>query len=325
MKIQIGTIQVKPGRREANTQHIRELADSIKELGLLNPVTVDQDHALIAGLHRLEAVKLLGWLEIECTVSSLEGLQAELAEIDENFVRSDLSTLEYGEMLLRRKEIYESLHPETKATYDGGKFRGNQHQNVVADKMSDTTKSFVDDTAEKLKVDPRTVRRQIQTAKNLTQETKEIIKGTDTKISKKAAMKLSRLEPEQQKEAATLLAAKDIKSVDEFTAAKVREPAPVSTVPYSLPEGGYSTIKESVAALKNPDIDCSCTPDNFLAEFTAFVRKYLREIEWYSNPYYEAAYPFISPEQLDYLRQQIDSVQSANANLINQIERKMEK
>lgn len=175
MKIQIDAIQVKPGRREANIQHIRELADSIKELGLLNPVSVDQDHTLIAGLHRLEAIKLLCWLEIECTVSILEGLRAELAEIDENFVRSDLSTLEYGEMLLRRKELYESLHTETKATYDGGKFRGNQHQRVVADKMSATTKSFVDDTAEKLNVDSRTVRRQIQTAKNLTQETKEII------------------------------------------------------------------------------------------------------------------------------------------------------
>lgn len=47
MKIQIDAIQVKPGRREANTQHIRELEDSIKELGLLNPVTVDKDNALV--------------------------------------------------------------------------------------------------------------------------------------------------------------------------------------------------------------------------------------------------------------------------------------
>lgn len=48
MKIQIDAIQVKPGRREANMQHIRELA-----------------------------------------------------EIGENFVRSDLSTLEYGDTGVR--------------------------------------------------------------------------------------------------------------------------------------------------------------------------------------------------------------------------------
>ncbi len=84
--------------------------------------------------------------------------------------------------------------------------------NNVSDKMSATSKSFVQDTAEKLGVVPRTIERQIQTAKNLTPETKEIIKKSDQKISKEAALKLSRLGPEQQKEAAALLAAKEIRT-----------------------------------------------------------------------------------------------------------------
>lgn len=111
--VPISEIKVNPGRREARTEDIRELADRISEVGLLNPVTVDCGHTLIAGLHRLEAAKLLGWTEIECMVSGLEGLQVELAEIDENFVRADLSPVDYGNLLLRRKEIYETLHPET--------------------------------------------------------------------------------------------------------------------------------------------------------------------------------------------------------------------
>ena len=67
MKIQVNEIQVREGRRELDTDHVRELADSIRELGLLNPITVDKDHFLIAGLHRLEAVKLLEWRSVECT------------------------------------------------------------------------------------------------------------------------------------------------------------------------------------------------------------------------------------------------------------------
>lgn len=106
MRLSIKEIQVKEGRRSLDTCHVGELADSIREIGLLNPLTIDRDNFLIAGLHRLEAVKRLGWTEVDCTVSSLEGLAAELAEIDENIVRSDMSTLEYGEILLRRKEIY---------------------------------------------------------------------------------------------------------------------------------------------------------------------------------------------------------------------------
>lgn len=126
---------------------------------LLNPVTVDCGHTLIAGLHRLEAAKLLGWTEIECTVSGLEGLQVELAEIDENFVRADLSPVDYGNLLLRRKEIYETLHPETR---NGGDCRSEKIRSAKC--ASDSAKSFVDDTAEKLGVAPSTVRRQRQKA-----------------------------------------------------------------------------------------------------------------------------------------------------------------
>ena len=107
--IPINEITVSPGRREAAPGDVKELADSILELGLINPVMVDQSYTLIAGLHRLEAMKLLGRTEIECTVSDLAGLQAELAEIDENFIRKDLSDAEFRELLLRRKEIYESV------------------------------------------------------------------------------------------------------------------------------------------------------------------------------------------------------------------------
>jgi len=209
----IPTVEVKinPGRRTANPEHIQELAKSISEIGLLNPITVDHRNVLIAGLHRLEAAKLLNWPEIECTVSSLEGLQAELAEIDENFIRNDLSPVEYGDLLLRRKAIYESLYPEAR---NGGDRKSEKIRSAKC--ASDSVKSFVDDTAEKLGVNPSTVRRQIQTAKNLAPEAKEIIRNADAKITKKDALKLSLMEPEQQKEAASQLAAGEIRSVGEY-------------------------------------------------------------------------------------------------------------
>lgn len=230
MQVPIREIRIRDGRRRLDSGHVQELADSIRELGLLNPVTIDRGNSLIAGFHRLEAAKMLGWTEIECTVSSLGGLQAKLAEIDENIVRSDLSALEYGEILLRRKEIYETLHPETR---HGGDRKSDEIKTTKS--RFENVKSFVQDTADKLGVVPRTVERQIQTAKNLVPEAKEIIRDTDTKLSKKAAMKLSRLEPEQQKEAATLLAAKKIRSVDEYMARTETE-NPL----YSLPNAAES-------------------------------------------------------------------------------------
>ena len=114
MLISISEIIVSTGRREALPKDVQALADSISAVGLLNPVTVDCRNNLIAGFHRLEAAKLLGWAEIECTVCDLEGLQLELAEIDEDFIRKDLSDGEFRELLLHRKKVYEKLHPETK-------------------------------------------------------------------------------------------------------------------------------------------------------------------------------------------------------------------
>lgn len=60
-------------------------------------------------------MKLLGWKEVDCSITGLNGLSAELAELDENLARANLSPLELGELLARRKDIYESLYPKTKA------------------------------------------------------------------------------------------------------------------------------------------------------------------------------------------------------------------
>lgn len=329
MKIPVENIYIKEGRREVNARHVQELAESIQELGLLNPITVDKGHTLIAGFHRLEAVKLLEWPEIECTVSSLEGLQAELAEIDENLVRHDLNFIEEGEQLARRKEIYETLHPETRQ----GKRNGQTSKTETVSVLE--VKPFAEDTAEKIGVAARTVRNKIQVAKNLTPEVKEIAK--ENKIGFKNAVKLSRLEPEQQKEAAELLAANEIKSVDEYNAVRQeartleppdianqepKESIPVPDVPYTLPDKRFATIKESVDDLKDPDKDCSCTADSFLAEFSAFVQKFDREIKWYHNPYYQVVYPSLTQVQLDYLHQQTDSICSAVEAFYHEVERK---
>lgn len=332
MQIPISQINVSEGRREADQEAVQELMDSISKVGLLNPITVDQEYALIAGLHRLEAAKLLGWTEIECTVSSLEGLLAELAEVDENVVRRGLSAVEYSDLLLRRKEIYEALHPETK---NGGDQKSEKIRTSKC--RSDSMKSFVQDTAEKLGVGRRTVERQIQTAKNLTAEAKDIIRDTGTKITKKDALKLSRLEPDQQRDAASQLAAGEIKSMGEYhpTPAEPEEPPPVPepppeapappSVPYSLGDKHYASVEESIADLKNPDKDCSYTPDTLLADIDGFVDTFHKNFAWYSDPFCTVVFPSISQAQFSFVRQRFATIFSAMEDLLNLMERNINK
>lgn len=199
MQIKISEIKINPGRRDTQQRNVEELARSIAAVGLMNPITVTQDNTLIAGLHRLEAVKLLGWTEIECTISDADGLQAELAEIDENFVRAGLSHRELGDLLLRRKELYEAIHPETRQGQRNGQTAKNDNLTVLQ------AKPFSEDTADKLGVSKRTVERLVQTAANLTPEAKKTIRDAGDKITKGDALKISRLPPDQQEEAAAVL------------------------------------------------------------------------------------------------------------------------
>ena len=325
MLVPISEIKVNAGRREADPEGVQELVDSISKVGLLNPITIDREHTLIAGLHRLEAAKLLGWTEIECNVSSLEGLLAELAEVDENVVRKGLSAVEYSDLLLRRKEIYEALHPETK---NGGDQKSEKIRTSKC--RSDSMKSFVQDTAEKLGVGRRTVERQIQTAKNLTTEAKDIIRDTGTKITKKDALKLSRLEPEQQRDAASQLAAGEIKSMGEYHPAPAEEPQPPEppmppSVPYTLGDKHYASIEESVADLKNPNKDCSYNPDTLLADIDGFVDSFHKNFAWYNDPFCTVVFPDISLVQFDFVRQRFTTITSAIEDLLNLMERNMNK
>ena len=199
MRVRISEIKINPGRRNTQQRNVKELARSIATVGLMNPITVTQDSTLIAGLHRLEAVKLLGWTEIECVVSEAGGLQAELAEIDENFVRAGLSHRELGDLLLRRKELYEAIHPETCQGQRNGQTAKNANFSLLE------TKSFAQDTADKLGVSKRTVEQLVQTARDLTPEAKKTIRDAGDKITKGAALKISKLSPDQQAEAAAVL------------------------------------------------------------------------------------------------------------------------
>ena len=65
MRININEIKINEGRRATTPEAIDAITASIREVGMMNPITVTADHTLIAGLHRLEAAKRLGWTEIE--------------------------------------------------------------------------------------------------------------------------------------------------------------------------------------------------------------------------------------------------------------------
>lgn len=74
---------------------IEDLANDIKENGLINPPVVTTDFELVAGERRLRAMKYLGYQQIEVRVMKVDDAEHMLKlEINENESRKDFTRLE---------------------------------------------------------------------------------------------------------------------------------------------------------------------------------------------------------------------------------------
>lgn len=105
--IYVKGIHVVGKRRPLNEKKVRALCASIKEIGLQTPITahkVKNKLVLVAGAHRLEAVKRLGWSSIPCVVVPYDKTVNRIWQLSENFYRAELSALD-------RAETIEELRP----------------------------------------------------------------------------------------------------------------------------------------------------------------------------------------------------------------------
>jgi ParB/RepB/Spo0J family partition protein len=214
--IKIKEIKINKNRRKVDDKKIKELSESIKELGLLNPITINTDKTLIAGMHRLEACKLLGYDEIKVNIVNLDSLLSELAEIDENLIRNELDWIDGDKQLARRKYIYEELHPETKHGISGAISKHNSANDIMS-----SAKTFTENTADKVGVTARTVQRSIKRSNDIVEDLKPKLKELD--VSKTEGTLISRQEPEVQKKIVKLLEKKKISVTDAIKEIKKEE------------------------------------------------------------------------------------------------------
>jgi hypothetical protein len=145
--------------RKLDTSKVAELAKSMEEVGLIQPVVVRPQpglgYYLLAGQHRLHAAKRLKWQSIKCHVrDDIDADTAKLIEIDENLLRAELTTEEKREHLLKRKEIWERRQAEIQVGHDDPPEIGYK-------KPPPQKKNFAADTAEKTGMSKRKINRLI--------------------------------------------------------------------------------------------------------------------------------------------------------------------
>lgn len=92
---------------------IEELADDIRENGLINPPVVNKEYQLLAGERRLRACKLLGWQQVEVRMMDTRDAEHELnIEISENDVRKGFTKSERVDYIRRLLRIEQAKAKE---------------------------------------------------------------------------------------------------------------------------------------------------------------------------------------------------------------------
>lgn len=129
LMLPVGAIQPNPWqpRKMFNDESLASLAESIREVGLIEPVVVrraDNGYQLIAGERRLRAHVLLAAEEIKSSVIECSDQDMAVLALVENVGREDLTDYEIGQSLRRaekefpnRKRMAEALGMSRRGLY----------------------------------------------------------------------------------------------------------------------------------------------------------------------------------------------------------------
>lgn len=209
-RVAIADVIVSPKRlRPVLDAGVESLIASINETGVMkDAIHVRKKHDgslhLIAGGHRIEAARRLGWDDIEAKVwTNVTDDWALLMEIDDNLAGAEMNALDTAVFLATRKTVYERLHPETKAGVAGASARWD-----ATDIMS-----FASSTAEKFGVSERHVRRMIVAGSKLGPQEITQLRAAPKQVTLKDLTEISKIgETTERKDVVTRLAEGTAKS-----------------------------------------------------------------------------------------------------------------
>jgi ParB family chromosome partitioning protein len=85
MKVKVSSLKHHPKNKEIyDLSSIDELMESISEVGLLQPLIIDNRNQVISGNRRFESIKRLGWKEVDVEVKEVKKGEEELLLTHDN-------------------------------------------------------------------------------------------------------------------------------------------------------------------------------------------------------------------------------------------------
>jgi ParB family chromosome partitioning protein len=226
--ILLDAIDTSTNARAVDMAWAEAISVSVDERGLLEPIKVrplgDGRYALVDGGHRVEAMRMLGRLEIPARVLDLDAVDANIVAIDSNLMRNDLSALDRAVFLFERKQLWDAKYPETAHGGDR-KSRKRKDKNQVANLS--TWSKFSQEVSKRTGLGERTSERATELAKGLGPDIIVLLRGTRLADNQSQLQALMRIKSDDERlKAAEAIAAGDLTSVS--AALKAIGAAPVS-------------------------------------------------------------------------------------------------
>lgn len=109
ISVDLITDPVAPIRENLTPESVEDLARSIKEIGLIQPLTVRKSNGgfeVVAGHRRLLAAQVAKLSKIPCVIIKTKGQEADIIKLHENIYREDLNPIDEGKFFQYLKETY---------------------------------------------------------------------------------------------------------------------------------------------------------------------------------------------------------------------------
>lgn len=151
----ISSITFSPDRQRRELTNIDELVESIRNVGLINPIVITDEAVLVAGMRRLTACTQLGWTHIPSQYTSdLDPITLQIIELEENVKRVDLPWQDHAAAIQRYHKLMLQSTPDWSQT-DTANALGVSQPNIsrflmVAEELGKGTENVV--TAQRFSV-----------------------------------------------------------------------------------------------------------------------------------------------------------------------------
>ena len=141
----LDAVKVPRKHRPLDEEKVRAIAASIQQVGLRTPITVREQKnqvILVAGLHRFEAVRQLGWDAIPCFTIEGDETESRPWEIAENLYRAELTALQRAEhidelrVLIQQKSKGGKMPPLAVSSHGMPELRRRQERSASPRRMS---------------------------------------------------------------------------------------------------------------------------------------------------------------------------------------------